>query len=110
VRAPRPAPAYVELVVADTGCGIPSEILPRIFDPFFTTKAGATNRGTGLGLSMIYTMAEQDGMGIEVESAAGQGATFRILIPVDNPAPAGEAVRNDEPVREWHTGQSLGAD
>ncbi|HZR16945.1 MAG TPA: ATP-binding protein [Verrucomicrobiae bacterium] len=110
VRAPRPAPTYVELTVADTGCGIPPEIVPRIFDPFFTTKADRANRGTGLGLSMIYTMAEQDGLGVEVQSAVGQGATFRILIPVDPAPPPRDAAPQNQHVREWHTGQSPGAE
>jgi len=88
IRAPRDAPRYVELLVADSGSGITPEILSRIFDPFFTTKVRGANRGTGLGLSMVYTMAEQDGLGIGVETSAGKGATFRIAIPVGG-APEG---------------------
>lgn len=113
LRAPRAAPGYLELVVADTGCGISPEILPHIFDPFFTTKAGANARGTGLGLSMIYAMAEQDGLGIGLESSPGQGATFRIVIPVDGPPAAPRASAAPEMpeanVRDWHTGQGPGA-
>jgi signal transduction histidine kinase len=80
---PRPAPRYVQLIVADSGPGIPPEILPRIFEPFFSTKDAGTTRGTGLGLSMVYTLAQQDGLGISAESAPGKGAAFRITIPAD---------------------------
>lgn len=82
VLNPRPAAAYVELVVADSGPGIQPDALPRIFEPFFTTKTVGAVRGTGLGLSMVYTIAQREGLGIAVESAVGQGTTFRILIPV----------------------------
>jgi two-component system, cell cycle sensor histidine kinase and response regulator CckA len=82
IRPPRPASKYVELVVADTGCGIAPDILLRVFDPFFTTKVSGASRGTGLGLSMVYTMAEQERLGIGVDTAPGKGAAFRIAIPV----------------------------
>jgi len=83
VLRPRTAARYLELLVADSGPGIEAGTLPRVFEPFFTTKSRSTMRGTGLGLSMVYTMAEQDGLGIGVETAAGQGTTFRIIIPVE---------------------------
>lgn len=86
VLRPPPAPSYVELAVSDSGPGIPPDLLPRIFEPFFTTKVAGTHRGTGLGLSMVYSIAEHDGLGISVETAPGQGATFRILLPVPPPA------------------------
>jgi len=82
VLRPRPAARYVELLVADSGPGIASDVQPRIFEPFFTTKNRGTTRGTGLGLSMVYTMAEQDGLGISVDSKPDEGARFRIVIPV----------------------------
>jgi signal transduction histidine kinase len=78
---PREAASYAEIVVSDSGEGISPEVLPRIFEPFFTTKTRGTVRGTGLGLSTVYTMAEQDGLGLGVESATGRGATFRIVVP-----------------------------
>jgi signal transduction histidine kinase len=88
--APHPASAYVELRVRDTGPGIAPEIMPRLFEPFFTTKTGSGEHGTGLGLTTVYAVARQDGFGLGVESLAGQGATFRVLVPVhEMPAPPG---------------------
>lgn len=81
VLRPAPAATHVELSVADSGPGIAPDVLPRIFEPFFTSKHRGAEQGTGLGLSTVYTMAEQDGVGIAVESAPGRGATFRLFIP-----------------------------
>ncbi|NTW34754.1 MAG: type I 3-dehydroquinate dehydratase [Syntrophobacteraceae bacterium] len=69
-----------ELRVRDTGCGIPSEQLPRIFDPFFTTKE--TGEGTGLGLSVSYGIVKDHGGEISVESEPGRGCTFTVSLPV----------------------------
>jgi signal transduction histidine kinase len=69
----------VQVVIADTGHGIPSTALPRIFDPGFTTK-GAT-LGTGLGLSIVYQIVEGHGGEISVESAPGRTA-FTVRLPV----------------------------
>ena len=79
---PHAAPVYLELTVGDSGPGIAPEVLPRIFEPFFTTKHRGTTRGTGLGLSTVYTMAEQDGLGIAVETKLGQGARFSFFVPL----------------------------
>ena len=83
ILRPRASAQCVELVVTDSGPGIDPAILPHIFEPFFTTKDRGATRGTGLGLSTIYTMAEQDGFGITVQSEPGQGAEFHILVPVE---------------------------
>jgi PAS domain S-box-containing protein len=76
---------YVGIWVRDTGIGIPEKILPKIFDPFFSTKP--KSRGTGLGLASTYGIVKNHGGCINVYSQAGQGATFRILLPAcDRPA------------------------
>jgi signal transduction histidine kinase len=66
--------------VADDGCGIPADLLPRIFDPFFTTKP--VGEGTGLGLSISHGIVVDHGGRIEVESTPGQGSRFRVILPV----------------------------
>ena len=71
--------------MADDGPGIAADVLPRIFEPFFTIKNQGAQRGTGLGLSMLYAMAQEDGVGVAVESLPGQGTTFRLLLPLDPP-------------------------
>lgn len=69
--------SFVE--ISDTGDGIPRENLKRIFDPFFTTKD--VGMGTGLGLYLSYGIIKRIGGDIEVESEAGRGSTFRLIIP-----------------------------
>jgi PAS domain S-box-containing protein len=71
---------YAVLSVTDTGEGIPEAILPRVFEPFFTTKE--QGKGTGLGLPMVYAMAEQSGGAVDVESSVGQGARFTLYLPL----------------------------
>jgi PAS domain S-box-containing protein len=70
--------AWVE--VADDGCGISPENLKKIFDPFFTTKP--VGKGTGLGLSLSFGIVEKHHGRIEVHSAPGAGAAFRVTLPV----------------------------
>jgi two-component system, cell cycle sensor histidine kinase and response regulator CckA len=70
--------------VADTGPGIPAEVLPKIFDPFVTTKGSA---GTGLGLSISYGIVREHGGQLTANSRPGRGATFTIDLPVGT-APA----------------------
>jgi signal transduction histidine kinase len=82
ILRPSQAPRYLRVSIRDNGPGIEPQVRARIFEPFFTTKTSATIRGTGLGLSLVYTMAEQDGLGLDCQSAPGQGATFTIIFPV----------------------------
>jgi two-component system, NtrC family, sensor kinase len=70
----------VQVSVADTGCGIPSDLIDKIFDPFFTTKP--VGEGTGLGLSVSYGIIQDHSGRIEVESHPGQGSKFVITLPV----------------------------
>lgn len=77
-----PARARVVLWVADTGPGIPPELVPRIFEPFFTTKP--LGEGTGLGLSLCQGIVESHGGSIRVESNVGSGAVFTIELPVSS--------------------------
>jgi two-component system NtrC family sensor kinase len=74
----------VHIVFADTGSGIPKEILGKIFDPFFTTKA--VGKGTGLGLSICYSIMQRLGGSISVKSQVGQGTEFTLAIPYQPPA------------------------
>ena len=83
-RAGRPAPPAVEVIIADTGIGIPAEHLPRIFDPFFSTKG--VGRGTGLGLAITRRIVEDHRGTIEVASEVGRGTTFTIRLPVEGVA------------------------
>ena len=72
----------VSVAIADTGCGIGPDELPKIFDPFFTTKP--VGEGTGLGLSITYGIIERHGGTIDVESVLGNGTKFRVSIPIDS--------------------------
>ncbi len=67
------------VLIKDTGCGIPPDVLPRIFDPFFTTKEDQ-NR-TGLGLAVAHSIVEQHAGEITVSSTPGEGTEFRLALP-----------------------------
>lgn len=70
---------YIEIKVSDTGCGIKKEDLPRIFEPFFSTKG---QKGTGLGLAVIWGIIDNHNGTINVESEEGKGTTFTIRLPL----------------------------
>lgn len=80
-----PVTDMVDLVIRDTGSGIPAETLPHIFDPFFTTKRGPDETGkggTGLGLACCRQVIEAHRGRIRVESTVGKGTAFTLKLPV----------------------------
>lgn len=85
---------YIVVSVKDNGSGIPEDILANIFEPFFTTKE--EGKGTGLGLATIFTIANQAGGGIVVDSEIGEGAEFKVYLA----ASAEKAVKQKEHVEE----------
>lgn len=70
---------YVVLSVRDTGCGIPANLRARILEPFSTTKE--PGKGTGFGLAMVYSIAQQHGGHLQIESEVGVGSTFSVYLP-----------------------------
>jgi signal transduction histidine kinase/ActR/RegA family two-component response regulator len=77
--APSDAPVQVAIEVADTGIGMDEETQRRCCEPFFTTKG---DRGTGLGLAMVYGIVERNNAALEIDSAIGRGTTMRLLFQV----------------------------
>jgi PAS domain S-box-containing protein len=88
------APRRLHVDVTDTGVGMDQETRRLCLEPFFTTKG---ERGTGLGLSMVYGMVQRHGAAIDVESAPGQGTTMRLTFDAAAPAGAGAAARQAPP-------------
>ena len=78
---------FAEVVITDTGQGIPQEHLSKIFDPFFTTK----EKGTGLGLSVVYGIVERHGGKLAVQSQVGRGTTVTLRFPAVASDPPGAA-------------------
>lgn len=84
-----PQGRYIEVSVADNGCGIAPDILGRVFEPFFTTKSQSER--SGLGLSMVYGTVREHGGAVTIESVVGQGTTIRLLLPSQPRMPASVA-------------------
>jgi PAS domain S-box-containing protein len=86
-----PTGDYLQLLVRDTGVGIPPDMTDHIFEPFFTTKS--SQEGSGLGLATVYGVATQKGGHVDVSSVQGEGTQFRVLLPAvaDEPERAPEA-------------------
>jgi hypothetical protein len=110
---------HLTLTVTDSGCGMDASTAARVFEPFFTTKEAG--KGTGLGLSTAYGIARQSGGTLTLETAPGEGASFRLYLPlsggrVEDAAdsapleePAGDGavillVEDDEAVRDLLAG------
>jgi two-component system cell cycle sensor histidine kinase/response regulator CckA len=85
-----PEGEYGMIEVADNGPGIVPEVMSKIFEPFFTTKP--VGEGTGLGLATVYGIVKQADGWISVHSEPGQGAAFRIFLPVYNPPPSAQVI------------------
>ena len=96
---------WVWIEVADTGCGMTTEVQRRIFEPFFTTKP--VGSGTGLGLSLSFSIVQKHGGVIQVHSAPGQGSAFRVWVPVAGPGPDGKA--GTPPALPWVDRQAAAA-
>jgi signal transduction histidine kinase len=77
IASARARDGRVLITVSDTGVGIKPEDLNRIFDLYFTTK----ERGSGIGLSLVYRIIQMHDGEVEVESAPGRGTTFKLVLP-----------------------------
>ena len=82
---------YIVVRIADTGSGIAPDLLPQVFEPFFSTKS--PERGSGLGLSQVQSLAVQSGGDVRIESLPGEGTVVLLLLPR-----AGSALYSDPPV------------
>ena len=91
---------YVVLTVADTGCGIPAEMIEEVLQPFVTTKE--IGKGTGLGLSMVYGFAQQSNGAFRLRSEVGKGTQAEIWLP--RAAEQGAARERPRPVEIRSTG------
>ena len=78
--------AFVRVTVADTGAGMPPEVLARAFEPYFTTKT--REQGTGLGLATVQAILTRAGGALRLSSRVGAGTAVRLLLPLVEPAPA----------------------
>ncbi|RMG50641.1 MAG: hybrid sensor histidine kinase/response regulator, partial [Acidobacteria bacterium] len=98
---PLKAGRYVKIAIEDHGIGIPREHLSKIFDPYFTTK----QKGSGLGLSIVYSIVKKHDGHITVRSELGRGTTFTIYLPASGEAPTRET---PETARTEDTSSSRG--
>ena len=97
VIGPLPAGPCVRISVSDTGVGISPENLPHIFEPFFTTKP--KNKGSGLGLSVVYGIIQQHGGNLRIDSKLGVGTTFHVYLPASPGTATVQRVTRELPVK-----------
>jgi len=88
---------YIQVKIADTGCGIPKENIPKIFDPFYSTKGP---KGTGLGLAVVWGIVEKHNGIISVKSEVGKGTIFTVKLPVREVSDSSILIENNSSVRE----------
>jgi len=103
-----PTGDYAALTIADTGTGIPANVLGKVFEPFFTTKE--VGKGTGLGLSTVYGIVKQSGGFIFADSKVGEGTSFTIYLPALEVEAAATTARVPAKPKEnelWGTGTIL---
>lgn len=117
--APADEPGWVRIDVCDTGVGMDAEARRRCLEPFFTTKG---ERGTGLGLAMVYGVAQRHGAELDVQSAPGAGTTFSLIFPaatrdaadsgveIETPPPMRLLLVDDDPVLLKALSDALGND
>jgi PAS domain S-box-containing protein len=86
---------YALISIADTGSGMPPDVLKRVFEPFFTTKD--FGKGSGLGLSMVYGFAKQSGGHVNLYSEVGKGTTVQLYLPRAGATDAVDALPAEEP-------------
>ena len=94
----------VEITVADTGVGIPKDVVSRVFDKFYRVRGGGS--GTGVGLAVVKAFAELHGGRVSVKSVEGEGSEFKVVLPLmakkpnTHPNPP-EGRESEMPSREW---------
>lgn len=95
------APDMAQLEVTDTGPGVPAEEVPHLFERFWRGSGGHDKAGSGIGLAIVAELARVHGGRVEVDTAPGQGSTFRVLLPRS----AGDPGLSDEPLNVGGAGQ-----